>query len=65
MENKNNRKTKLILGMIIAIIIVLLVGIIYQFIYIKKLERQIESSNNSSYEYVINLSNHRYLCNNY
>ncbi len=60
MENKNNRKTKLILGMIIAIIIVLLVGIIYQFIYIKKLERQIESSNNSSYEYVINLSNQRF-----
>lgn len=37
------KKTKLFLTMIIAIIALLLVGIIYQFVCIKKLEREINS----------------------
>ena len=40
-DNKNERKSKLILGMIFSIIVLLIVGIIYQFVYIKKLEKQI------------------------
>ncbi len=47
MEDKNNRKTKLILGMIIAIIIILLVGIVYQFVCIKRLQSQIDQLTNA------------------
>ncbi len=58
MENKNNKKTKLILSMIIAIIVVLLIGIIYQFVCIKRLEKQIEDLNSAShFEYVIDEEN--------
>lgn len=42
MDN-NEKKNKLILGMIFAIIVLLVAGIVYQFVYIKKLERQIQS----------------------
>lgn len=47
MEDKNNRKTKLILGMIIAIIIILLAGIVYQFVCIKRLQSQIDQLTNA------------------
>ena len=54
MENKNNKKTKLIVGMSIASIVGLLIGIIYQFVCIKRLEKQIENLNNTSnFEYII------------
>lgn len=42
-QNDNNkRKTKLVVATIIAIIVLLLVGIVYQFVCIKRLERQID-----------------------
>ncbi len=54
MNEKDNKKSKLILGMIIAIIVLLLAGIIYQFICIKRLERQIDNLETSShYEFVL------------
>ena len=44
--------------MIIAIIVVLLIGIIYQFVCIKRLEKQIEDLNSAShFEYVIDEEN--------
>ena len=41
-NNNNSRKTKLIMFTLIAIIAVLLAGVIYQFVVIKKLEKQTE-----------------------
>ena len=40
-NNKNKRKTKLLIAMMIAIICVLFVAIVYQFIVIKSLQKQI------------------------
>ena len=52
-QNDNNkRKSKLIMFMLIAIIAVLFAGIVYQFIVIKKLEKQV-NSNTSSYICVV------------
>ena len=51
-QNNNKRKNRLIMFMLIAIIAVLFVGVIYQFIVIKKLEKQVENSN-SAYFYVL------------
>ena len=46
MDN-NEKKNKLILSMIFAIIILLVAGIVYQFVYIKKLEKQISVYENA------------------
>ncbi len=54
MKEKRDRKTKLFLGMVIAIIAVLLIGVIYQFVLIKRLEKQINESNTASIFYVLN-----------
>lgn len=56
-QNFNNkRKSKLILITMIAIIAVLFAGIIYQFVVIKKLEKQISNSS-ASYSVVLEESN--------
>ncbi len=47
MDNKNDKKTKLFLGMILAIIILLVFGVVYQFIRIKQLEKMINQTNSS------------------
>ena len=61
-QNDNNkRKSKLIMFMLIAIIAVLFAGIVYQFIVIKKLEKQIDN-NPSSYICVVeNNTNENFL----
>jgi flagellar basal body-associated protein FliL len=52
-QNDNNkRKSKLIMFMLIAIIAVLFAGIVYQFIVIKKLQKQVEN-NPSAYVCVV------------
>ena len=45
MSNQNNKKNKLIFVCLIVIILVLLVGIIYQFVVIKNMERTNTSNN--------------------
>ena len=56
-QNDNNkRKTKLMLFTVIAIIAVLFAGIVYQFIVIKKLEKQIEE-NSASYSILVENNN--------
>lgn len=50
-QNNNKRKTKLLIFTMIAIIAILLAGIIYQFVVIKSLQKQV-SQNISSYVYV-------------
>ncbi len=40
-NNKNKRKTKLLIIMMIAIICVLFAAIVYQFVVIKSLQKQI------------------------
>lgn len=42
------KRTKLFLTMIIAIIALLVVGIVYQFVCIKKMQREIETLKDSS-----------------
>ncbi|MBQ9792831.1 MAG: hypothetical protein IJW32_03735 [Clostridia bacterium] len=54
-QNNNKRKTKLLMFTMIAIIAILLAGIIYQFVVIKSLQKQV-SENTSSYVYVQELS---------
>ena len=51
-QSKNKRKSKLLLITMIAIIAVLFAGIVYQFIVIKKLEKQI-SNDSASYSIVL------------
>lgn len=46
-KNNNSRKTKLIMFTLIAIIAVLLAGVIYQFVVIKKLEKKTEQPTSS------------------
>lgn len=46
--DKKDKKTKLLLGMIIAIIVILLVGIIYQFVCIKRLQKKIDQYESTS-----------------
>lgn len=56
-QNDNNkRKSKLMLITVIAIIAVLFAGIVYQFIVIKKLEKQIEE-NSASYSILVENNN--------
>lgn len=56
-QNDNNkRKSKLMLFTVIAIIAVLFAGIVYQFIVIKKLEKQIEE-NSASYSILVENNN--------
>ena len=43
-DDRNKHKTKLIIITLIAIIVVLAIGIIYQFVTIKKLQREHENS---------------------
>ena len=43
-NNKNKRKTKLLIAMMIAIICVLFAAIVYQFVVIKSLQKQIPQS---------------------
>ena len=45
---QNSKKNYLIFALLIAIIAVLLVGVIYQFVCIKNMERQLEEKNTSS-----------------
>ena len=42
------KRTKLFLTMLIAIISLLVVGIVYQFVCIKKMQREIDSIKNSA-----------------
>lgn len=49
--DKNDKKSKMLIGMIVAICAILLVAIIYQFVCIKRLQRKIaeyESSGTST-----------------
>ncbi len=39
-QQNNNNKTKLLIFMLLAIIILLVAGIVYQFVVIKRLEKQ-------------------------
>ena len=48
-DERNKRKTKLIYFTLIAIITILFIGIIYQFVVIKKLEAKQNQNNSSSY----------------
>ncbi|MBQ3213597.1 MAG: hypothetical protein IJB10_01100 [Clostridia bacterium] len=50
-QNNNKRKTKLLMFTMIAIIAILFAGIIYQFVVIKSLQKQV-SENSSAYVYV-------------
>jgi cell division protein FtsL len=50
-----NKKSKMLLGLIIAIIAILLVGIVYQFVCIKKLQRKIDEYENA--QIVANIEN--------
>lgn len=43
-DNRNKQKTKLLIITLIAIIVILFAGIIYQFVTIKKLQNKLESS---------------------
>ena len=45
---QNRKKNYLIFALLIAIIAVLLVGVIYQFVCIKKMENQLAEQNTSS-----------------
>ena len=51
-DNNNKRKTKLIMVMLIAIIAVLFAGIVYQFVVIKNLQKQV-GNNTSAYVCVV------------
>ncbi len=46
--DKNDKKTKLFLGMILAIIVILIIGIVYQFVCIKKLQHKIDQYENAT-----------------
>lgn len=50
-QNNNKRKTKLLMFTMVAIVAILLAGIIYQFVVIKSLQKQVYE-NTSSYVYV-------------
>lgn len=60
-NDNNKRKTKLIIVMLIAIITVLLAGIVYQFVVIKKLENKIENNTNSCVKVVENKHTNEFL----
>ena len=60
-NDNNKRKSKLIMVMLIAIISVLFVGIIYQFILIKKLQKQVENNPSASVCVVENESTNEFL----
>ncbi|MBR4003305.1 MAG: hypothetical protein IKI95_04535 [Clostridia bacterium] len=60
-NDNNKRKTKLIIVMLIAIITVLLAGIVYQFVVIKKLENKIENNTNSCVKVVENNHTNEFL----
>jgi len=60
-NDNNKRKTKLIIVMLIAIITVLLAGIVYQFVVIKKLENKIENNTNSCVKVVENNNTNEFL----
>ena len=51
------KKTKLFLTMLISIIALLVVGIVYQFVCIKKMQRDIESIKNSASQIVCEYEN--------
>lgn len=53
MKKISDKNPKLLLAVFIAIISLLVIGIIYEFVCIKRLERQIVNSNQSCYEYTI------------
>ena len=44
----NNKKNYLIFGFLLAIIAVLLAGVIYQFVCIKKMQRQLNEQNSNA-----------------
>ena len=60
-NDNNKRKTKLIIVMLIAIITVLLAGIVYKFVVIKKLENKIENNTNSCVKVVENNNTNEFL----
>jgi len=60
-NDNNKRKTKLIIVMLIAIITVLLAGIVYQFVVIKKLENKIKNNTNSCVKVVENNHTNEFL----
>ena len=43
-EEEKKKKTKRLIIMMIAIITILFIGIVYQFVVIKKLQKQVDSS---------------------
>ena len=51
------KKTKLFLTMLISIIALLVVGIVYQFVCIKKMQRDIDSIKNSASQIVCEYEN--------
>jgi len=53
MKKISDKNPKLLLAVFIAIISLLVIGIIYEFVCIKRLEHQISSGNQSCYEYTI------------
>lgn len=61
-QNDNNkRKTKLIMFMLIAIIAVLFAGIVYQFVVIKKLQRQVENNPSAYIQVFENKNTNEYM----
>ena len=50
MKNLTDRHSKLFFIMLISIIVLLAVGIVYEFVYIKKLERKIDEAQSSQIE---------------
>ena len=61
MDNNNNKKSKLIFIALIAIIAVLFVGIVYQFVVIKSLQKEIADLNSSFSIFLNNLWNNLFL----
>lgn len=47
-KQQDNKRNYLIYGLLLAIIAVLLVGVIYQFVCIKKMQNQLEKQNSSA-----------------